>query len=89
MPLEDVRTIEGLLYLSSPARAETTYNGASEVCQSVPVLVVLPTEPLDVVVTSNNWTLLGSFPRMSQHMRLQVLETLFAVWNWAFSAKLL
>lgn len=83
MSLEDIGAVKALLGGSARAGAETADHGTFVVRESVPVLVVLPCEALDVVLAGLNWALLRSLRLMSEHVCLQVLERPTAVGNRA------
>ena len=58
MSLENIGTIEALLRRGSIARTEAAHHGALVMGKSMPVLVILSRESLDVVVTCLNGALL-------------------------------
>ncbi len=46
----------------------------------MPIFVILPCESLGVVIAINDRTFFWSFVLVGEHMSLQVLENLSAVW---------
>jgi hypothetical protein len=52
MSLEDICTVEGLFCRRSGTRAKTAHHGAFVVCESMPVLIVLPTKAFDMIIAS-------------------------------------
>jgi hypothetical protein len=74
MSLEDICAVEGLFCRRSGTRAETTYHGAFVVCESVPVLVVLPTKAFDVIIACLDGAFLGPLILVGEQMGFQVLE---------------
>lgn len=83
MSLEDIGTVEALLCSRSTARAEAADHSALVVSESVPVLVVLPGEALDVVFAGRDRALLWPFVLVGKHVCLQVLEHASALGEWA------
>jgi hypothetical protein len=77
--LEDIGTVERLLVGGPRAGTEATHHCSFVVGQGVPVLIVLPREPFDVVVTCLDWALLGTLILMRQHVCFQVFEDLSTV----------
>lgn len=81
MPLEDVGTVKALLRSRSTAWAKATDHSALVVSESVPVLVVLPRESLDVVLAGGDWALLRALVLVCEHVGLQVLEHASTFWQ--------
>lgn len=87
MPLEDIGSVKALLRCRSAARTEAADHSALVVCESVPVLVVLPCESLDVVLAGGDRALLRALAAVREHVGLEVLEHASTFWQRAHALR--